>query len=262
MTPPVTLLSLSPMTFFTRSSHPYPSNLLAPHQLPRTPSPLPSRRSHWIQPTQDEYGAPTKIELARPSSSERCLSPTAPLSPYSLRISTSFEKAASHPSSNNCPSSIFVSYALPPTRRQAVSWNGAIDARFRDFLGLESPPWPDLRSIEFVDVLLYEGVDVIFLSTFQGGTGLALRTHPFRNLVVRLDPLRFKDAPSLYHNLFRSSERSYPNIERIKMRLGIEIEMSIRREREETGLNALELRLGPLVVFVDEDGTETRLVED
>ena len=142
---------------------------------------------------------------------------------------------------------------------------------YQNALGLRSSPWPDLRSLEFVDLLFYEGVkmdleeDSESESDFHFGDGLGLRTWPIPTIVVRLDQSRFSEAPSLYHNLFKGPDGSYALAERIEIHGWIGIEMSMREERGQRlrtdGLNAMELRLGPLVVFVDQDGRERRLSE-
>ncbi|KAL7415020.1 hypothetical protein BDY24DRAFT_439985 [Mrakia frigida] len=203
MTPPITLLSLPDDVL-----HAILSNLLL--------SPVAPQLASFLRTTSSDSLSSTE----------------------SLRISTSFEKAASHPSSNNCPSSIFVSYALRPMRLKVLVERSCRRA-FWDFLGLKSPPWPTLQSVELVYVLFYEEIGTCPHWPRLDAKGLAFRTCPLRNLVVHLDALRSKTHP-------RSTATS-SNLPRdptpIERRVGIEIEMSMRREREErngTGLNALE----------------------
>jgi len=98
---------------------------------------------------------------------------------------------------------------------------------------------------------------------------LSLSNRSFRVLVVRFNP-GVGDDEKLVVDLFlevdpRDQSTFLVVTERIELRGGASLEERFRErvdEKQKVGLSAFEERIASMIVFVDEDETERRLLEE
>ncbi|KAL7410716.1 hypothetical protein BDY24DRAFT_399120, partial [Mrakia frigida] len=163
----------------------------------------------------------------------------------------------SHPSQGNHPS------PLEPSTDDGLL--------FAD-VGLPSDQiWDDLVVVTMEGSVWADEVSWEDMSTDEGieRANLALSTWSFKVLVVRFDASydRWDEGRIVYLFLDPDPmdlEGFLRSTERVEIRGGAPVEKEFRRvigERREAGLSEFEKRIASLIVFVEEDGSERRLLE-
>jgi hypothetical protein len=161
---------------------------------------------------------------------------------------------------------------VPPSHAATLGYGSSY---VQTVFGSTDQIWPGLQTLRFCGTVWYD-----YEETGNHDDASAIRKRvtfsewSFKTLVVDIKATRAHNSPQeeRFFAVFLNAQHAeatdawWPRMDRIEMRIPNSLEEGFRRrlaEAQKAGpLARLQQRILPMVVFVDEDGTERKLISD